>query len=103
MAACLTRVKSGGGVEPAWGNLCHPWSEDSWAGQGLFLVVPVDAADVPGSRKSTSNACHRVKNVSISARSNGRLGGWVSSGAEHLEVGVTAWDGCVRAVMERCM
>ena len=48
------------------------------AGQGVFPLLtacfwsfPSMPIVSPGSRRTASNACHRVKSVSISARSNG--------------------------------
>ena len=47
----------------------------------------------PGSRRTASNACRRVKSLSEARMRMGPFG-QVSGAAEPLEIGVAIWDGC---------
>ncbi len=54
----------GGGIEPARPDLRYRCSKGVRAGQSMFPGCPVHAFTSPGSRRTASNVCHRVKTVS---------------------------------------
>ena len=66
MTPPLTRgnVVEVGGIEPARPDLRYRCSKGVRAGQSMFPGCPVHAFTSPGSRRTASNVCHRVKTVS---------------------------------------
>ena len=68
-----TRVKVAAGSSAAEGEVGESNPHARFrisAAQGMFLVVPVDAFRVPGSRRTAAKVCHRVKTVSSSRAYN---------------------------------